>query len=80
MNWRNHIEINDQVLNGKPVIKGTRISIEHIVKLLASGWSENEILENYPRLSSKSLQAVFQYIHEFINDGLIYQNPAKTSE
>lgn len=80
MNWRDHIEINDKVLNGKPVIKGTRISIEHIVKLLASGWSEKEIIDNYPRLNSQSLQAVFLYIHEFIDDGLIYHNPIKTSK
>ncbi len=50
MKWKSHIEVNDNVLVGKPVIKGTRISVEHIVNLLASGWSENQILENYPRL------------------------------
>lgn len=80
MNWRNHIEINDKVLNGKPVIRGTRISVEHLINLLASGWSETEILENYPRLTSQSLQAVFQYIQEFIKDGLIFQEPVNSSQ
>lgn len=51
--------MNDEVLLGKPLIKGTRISIEHIIKLLASGWNEKEILDNYPRLTKLSLQAVF---------------------
>jgi uncharacterized protein (DUF433 family) len=62
MDWRDHIDINDEIMNGKPVLKGTRISIEHVIKLLASGWSEQDILENYPRLNSLSLQAVFQYM------------------
>lgn len=79
MNWRMYIETNDSVLCGKPVIKGTRLSVEHIISLLASGWSENQILENYPRLSKESLQAVFQYIQDIIQDGLIYEKPLKTA-
>jgi len=70
MNWRNYIETNDNILLGKPVIKGTRISIEHIIKLLASGWTENQILDNYPRLSRESLQAVFAYIQDIMKDEL----------
>lgn len=69
MNWRNHIETNDNILLGKPVVKGTRVSIEHIIKLLASGWTENQILDNYPRLSRESLQAVFAYIQDIMKDG-----------
>ncbi|MDO9040595.1 MAG: DUF433 domain-containing protein [Bacteroidota bacterium] len=61
MNWRNHIETNDQILVGKPIVKGTRLSVEHIIGLLAAGWTEQQILENYPRLSKVSLQVVFQY-------------------
>jgi uncharacterized protein (DUF433 family) len=79
MNWSLYIETNGNVLSGKPVIKGTRLSVEHIINLLASGWSENQILENYPRLSKESLQAVFLYIQDIIQDGLIYQKPLKTA-
>lgn len=60
MNWRVHIETNDHILVGKPIVKGTRLSVEHIIGLLAAGWTEQQILENYPRLSKESLQAVFQ--------------------
>lgn len=77
MNWRDYIEMNEEVLLGKPLIKGTRISIEHIIKLLASGWSEQEILDNYPRLTKLSLQAVFAYIQDIMEDGLIYESPQK---
>ncbi len=80
MNWRLYIETNNNVLSGKPVIKGTRLSVEHIISLLASGWSENQILENYPRLSKESLQAVFLYIQDIIQDGLIYEKSLKTTK
>ena len=78
MDWREHIETDENILLGKPVIKGTRISIEHIIDLLASGWTEQQILENYPRLLKEDLQAVFAYIQEIIKDGLIYNKPVKS--
>ena len=78
MDWRIYIETNDNILLGKPVIKGTRISIEHIIDLLASGWTEHQILENYPRLTKENLQAVFAYIQDIIKDGLIYNKPVKS--
>ena len=55
MNWQNYIETNDDILLGKPVIKGTRLSVEHIIKLLASGWTEQQVLDNYPRLTRESI-------------------------
>jgi len=79
MNWRNYIETDDNVLVGKPVVKGTRLSVEHIIKLFASGWSEQQILENYPRLTKESLQAVFSYIQDMMKDGLFYDEPLKTA-
>lgn len=79
MNWQNFIVSDKEVLLGKPTIKGTRISVEHIVGLLAQGWSENEILENFPRLTKESLQAVFAYIQDCINDGLLFTPTRKTA-
>jgi len=67
------------VLLGKPTVKGTRISVEYVVGLLAQGWSENEILENFPRLTKESLQAVFAYIQDCINDGLLFTPTRKTA-
>lgn len=64
MNWSDYIETNDKVLLGKPVIKGTRISVEHVINLLASGWTEQQILENYPRIDKNKIQAVFLYIQD----------------
>ncbi len=64
---------------GQTTIKGTRISVEHIVGLLAQGWSENEILENFPRLTKEALQAVFSYLQDCINDGLLFRPTRKTA-
>ena len=80
MNWKEHITSDNSVLLGKPTIKGTRISVEFLVKLLAAGWTEEQILENYPRLKKADIQAVFAYIHDCIQDGLIYDLPDQTAE
>ncbi len=79
MDWQNYIVSDKDVLLGKPTIKGTRISVEHIVGLLAQGWTENDILENYPRLKKQSLQAVFAYIQDCIHDGLLFTPTRKTA-
>ncbi len=73
IDWKKHIASDKAILSGKPVIKSTRISVEFIIELLASGWTEKQILENYPRLKKKDLQAVFSYMHENIRDGLFFE-------
>jgi uncharacterized protein (DUF433 family) len=74
MNWQEYISSDQKVLLGKPTVSGTRISVEHIIALLAEGWSEQQILDNYPRLTPVSLQAVFAYIQDCLKDGLLYSN------
>ena len=71
-NWQDHITSDSSILLGKPIIKGTRISVEFILERLASGWSEEQILENYPRLISDDLRAVYSYTYECMKDGLLY--------
>jgi uncharacterized protein (DUF433 family) len=79
MNWRDYIISDKEVLLGKPTIKGTRLSVEHIVSLLAQGWTEDKILENYPRLTKLSLQSVFAYIQDCIHDGLLFTPMKETA-
>ena len=71
MIWQQYIVTDTEVLVGKPTIKGTRISVEFLVNLLAQGWTETQILENYPRLTREALQAVFAYIYDCLQDGLL---------
>ncbi len=72
MNWHEYIVTDKEVLLGKPTVKGTRISVDHIISLLAQGWSEQKILDNYPRLTNESLKAVFAYVYDCIKDGLLF--------
>jgi uncharacterized protein (DUF433 family) len=55
------ITANPQILGGKPIIRGTRISVEFIFDLLASDVSEDEILEDYPHLTKDDIQACLKY-------------------
>ena len=57
MKWQHHIESNPNVLAGKPVLKGTRLSVE--LSLFAEGWTQEQVLTNYPQLDRAALQAVF---------------------
>lgn len=64
MNWHEHIVSDPEVLLGKPTIKGTRLSVEFLLERLASGWTEEMLLENAPRLTRMDLQAVYIYLNE----------------
>lgn len=50
MDWQQYIERNPEILLGKPVIKGTRISVELIMRKLAGGYSFADILKAYPEI------------------------------
>lgn len=55
------IEINPEIMLGKPVIRGTRIPVELILRKLSEGASEAEILDAYPRLARQDIQAALAY-------------------
>ncbi|GAB3498636.1 hypothetical protein GCM10027341_20540 [Spirosoma knui] len=71
MNWQEYIVANEKVLSGKPTIKGTRLSVEFLLERLADGWTEQDLLDNYPRLTKEALQAVFAYVHATMKDNLV---------
>ena len=55
------IEVNSAVMLGKPVIRGTRIPVELILRKLSEGATEADLQDAYPRLDKKDIQAVFAY-------------------
>lgn len=61
MQWQTRITRDPEVLGGKPVIKGTRISVELILGWQANGWSTGQILESYPNLSRDDIEAALEY-------------------
>jgi Uncharacterized conserved protein len=66
--WKKRISIDPNVCRGKPCIKGTRIWVSLIVDNLAAGSSEAEILEAYPSLSRKDIQAALAYAAEMARE------------
>ncbi|PHI17953.1 hypothetical protein CEQ90_20455 [Lewinellaceae bacterium SD302] len=70
--WKDHIDADGAILLGKPVIKGTRLSVEFIVERLADGWTFDEIIENYPNVTQDSIKAIHSYIYDFMKDSKIY--------
>ncbi len=76
MNWRDHITSDPDVLRGKPVIKGTRISVEHVLGLLENGWSEADILESYPHLTPGGIRACLGFAREITAEEKLYPSPS----
>jgi uncharacterized protein (DUF433 family) len=57
------ITLDPNVLAGKPVIRGTRLSVEFVIGLMADGWSEADILTNYPGIRHEDILAL---VHEYL--------------
>ena len=76
MPWPDRVVVDAAVLVGKPVVKGTRLSVEFIIGLLAQGWSEADILRNYPGLTREDIQACLDYAREVLQTEHIYPLPA----
>ncbi len=66
--WQTWITSNPNVLAGKPIIKHTRLSVGFLFGLLAQGWTEVQILENYPQLSREGLRAAIAYAQEALEE------------
>jgi uncharacterized protein (DUF433 family) len=64
LNLLGHIEINPDVMLGRPVIHGTRIPVELIVRKLGEGATEADLLDAYPRLSREDIRAALAYAAE----------------
>jgi uncharacterized protein (DUF433 family) len=60
--------INPDVLAGKPIIRGTRISVEFVVGLLAQGWTVDDVLREYDHLKREDIQACLAYAHQLPAD------------
>jgi len=61
MTITDRIEINPKVMMGKPVIRGTRVPVELILRKLSEGATEDDLLEAYPRLTRTDIQAAIGY-------------------
>jgi uncharacterized protein (DUF433 family) len=76
MKWQDRISLDSKILVGKPVIKGTRLAVEFVIDLLANGWTEPEILQNYPRLTHEDIQACLCYASALMKSERVYPHSA----
>jgi uncharacterized protein (DUF433 family) len=75
MHWEERIEINPDVLVGKPIIRGTRIAVEFVVDLLARGWSMEQILKEYDHLTRADIMACLGYASDTLKSERVYLVP-----
>jgi len=75
VDWRDFIHSDPAVLVGKPVVRGTRLSVDFILRLFGNGWTLQEVLENYPRLTAETVQAVFAYAGECLSEEALFDMP-----
>jgi uncharacterized protein (DUF433 family) len=69
---QNRITLDRQVLAGKPVVRGTRLSVDFIVGLLGQGWSEADVIANYPGIERDDILACLQYASETMQAEKVY--------
>jgi uncharacterized protein (DUF433 family) len=66
------ITLDPKVLLGKPVIRGTRMSVEFVIRLMADGWSEADILANYPAIRREDILACLSYACETLSSERVF--------
>jgi uncharacterized protein (DUF433 family) len=66
MNWRDHIHSNPDILGGKPVVRGTRISVELILEYFADGGSTADVLDAYDHLTEEDVRAALAFAQEMV--------------
>ncbi|MEM6263187.1 MAG: DUF433 domain-containing protein [Bacteroidota bacterium] len=68
MQYFERIESNPHIVLGKPVIKGTRITVESILRKIAGGYSFDEVLEIHPHIKKEDIVATVVYVHQDENE------------
>jgi uncharacterized protein (DUF433 family) len=70
--WQEFISSDENILLGKPCIKGTRISVDLILELFSNEWSIADILKSYPSLSVIQIKAVFFYLRDCMQEEMYF--------
>jgi uncharacterized protein (DUF433 family) len=70
------IALPPEVLAGKPVIRGTRLSVEFVIGLMADGWSEADILQNYPGVTHDDIIACLAYARDMLSSEKVFPSAA----
>ena len=73
--WQERIVVDPKVLVGKPLIRGTRLSVEFILDLLANDWTIKQVVSEYPQLVREDVMAVLKYAAEMAKEEKVYPLP-----
>lgn len=73
--YEERIVIDPEILAGKPVIRGTRIPVELVLKRLAKDLNLDTLFESYPRLTPEDVKACLEYAHALVEDEDFYPTP-----
>ena len=73
---QDRIEINPEIMLGKPVIRGTRVPVEIILRKLSEGASETDLLDAFPRLTKLDIQAALAYAASSLAQETIFLQPS----
>jgi uncharacterized protein (DUF433 family) len=73
--WQERIVVDPKVLVGKPLIRGTRLSVEFILDLLANDWTIEQVISEYPQLEREDVMAVLKYAAEMAKEEKVYPLP-----
>ena len=66
MDWRQYIEQNPDIAEGRPVVKGSHLEVEFVLRQMAEGFGQKEILENYPVMDKEGYKAILVYAAEVV--------------
>jgi uncharacterized protein (DUF433 family) len=72
MDWRSRIVADPDILVGKPVIKGTRISVELVMDLLAAGYTPDQVIDQYDHLTRDDIKACLAYAKDVVHSERVY--------
>ncbi len=70
--YKDMIISDPSIMMGKPVIKGTRITVEYIIEKLAAGESIEQILEEHPNLTREAIRAALSFAADVLKDEVVY--------
>jgi uncharacterized protein (DUF433 family) len=70
------ITVDPNLLAGKPVIRGTRLSVEFVIGLMADGWTEDNILANYPGITHDDIIACLAYARDALTSEKVFPSAA----
>ena len=77
MEWKDRIAVNEKILAGKPIVKGTRIAVELVIDQLGRGWTVEQILEEYAQLTQEDILACLAYAGDVLKSERVYAVPLR---